>query len=394
MPKTQSFTAVHACGVSSVTGNALAAVPTTKAPFATYAPDGAPPPWPLQMGRASERPSIGGRPTRPRRFRAAAPMASAADRRRRTARAGSALSAAVNVTYTAADGGLVAWLNDQTARYNSSTVHVTLPSGTVARGAASLEPPYGLNLILQGQAMAGASNTTLDLERNNLGVGGMLGDGGRIEFRNMRVRNVRPSRACAAVRVLVMTLSLVCAGLCGAPAPADAGRCARRLCCVVTTLVVCAACFMHRDHARAARGCGALHRHRGLLRGCAFARRVLCVALIVASLLQPNAPSTSVHTSAVVGLGVMLHIACVPFCTGAVRASLTHRRKPSCRVAYVAWVRVVFWRFASSPSVPSRAVLVRVACSLRSALHVASPHVSCCMLHRRTLLVLRCILHP
>jgi hypothetical protein len=151
-------------------------------------------------------------------------MASAADRRRRATRAGSALSAAANVTYTAAGEGLVAWLNNQTARYASSTVHVTLPSGNVARGAAPLRLPSGLNLILQGQGMAGASSTTLDLERNNLDVGGMLGDGGRIEFRNMRVRNVRPSRASAAVRVLPMTPWLVCAGLCGAPAPARRRR--------------------------------------------------------------------------------------------------------------------------------------------------------------------------
>ena len=115
----------------------------------------------------------------------------------------------MNVTYTAAVEGLVAWLNDQTnqtASYASSTVHVTLPSGNVARGSARLKLPSGLNLILQGQGMAGASNTTLDLERKNLDVGGMLGDGGRIEFRNMRVRNVRPSRARAAARVLLMTL--------------------------------------------------------------------------------------------------------------------------------------------------------------------------------------------
>ncbi len=111
----------------------------------------------------------------------------------------------MNVTYTAAAEGLVAWLNNQTARYNSSTVHVALPSGNVARGAASLQFPSGINLILQGQGMAGASSTTLDLERNNLDVGGMLGDGGRIEFRNMRVRNVHLSLASAAVRVLLMT---------------------------------------------------------------------------------------------------------------------------------------------------------------------------------------------
>ena len=133
-------------------------------------------------------------------------MASAAERPRRTARAGSALSAAVNVAYTAAGEGLVAWLNNQTARYASSTVHVTLPSGNVARGNAPLRLPSGINLILQGQGMAGASNTTLDLERKNLDVGDILGGGGRIEFRNMRVRNVRPSLVSAAVRGLLMTL--------------------------------------------------------------------------------------------------------------------------------------------------------------------------------------------
>ena len=117
----------------------------------------------------------------------------------------------------------MAWLNNKTARYASSTVHVTLPSGKVARGDALIKLPPGLNLILQGQAMAGEGNTTLDLERLNLDVGGMLGDGGRIEFRNMRVRNVRPSLASAAVHVFLMMLWLVRAGLCGAPP--SRGRC-------------------------------------------------------------------------------------------------------------------------------------------------------------------------
>jgi hypothetical protein len=173
-------------------------------------------------------------------------MASAADRPRRTARAGSALSAAVNVTYAAVDVGLVAWLNNQTASYASTTVHVTLPSGNVARGNAPLRLPSGINLILQGQGMAGASNTTFDLEKNNLEVGGMLGDSGRIEFRNMHVRNVRPILATAAVHVSLMTPWLLCAGLCGAPASPDAGGCARRLCCHP---MVSAAWFMHRDQA-------------------------------------------------------------------------------------------------------------------------------------------------
>ncbi len=195
----------------------------------------------------------------------------------------------MNVTYTAAGEGLVAWLNSQTASYASSTVHVTLPSGNVARGNAPLRLPSGLNLILQGQGMAGASNTTFDLERNNLDVGGMLGDGGRIEFRNMRVRNVRPSRARAAVRVLLMTPWLVCAGLCGAPASADAGRLRApavlccpphwwllRVSCTVTTPVrpvaaehcigwsiawscFCTSCVVRRV-ACCTGGCGILHR--------------------------------------------------------------------------------------------------------------------------------------
>ncbi len=171
-------------------------------------------------------------------------MASAVERPRRTARAGSALSAAVNVTYAAVGEGLVAWLNNQTASYASSTVHITLPSGNVARGAAELILPYGINLILQGSAMSGASNTTLDLEKNNLNVGGMLGDSGRIEFRNMRVRNVCPSLASAAVHVLLMTMWLVYAGLCGAPASV---RCRRMRAPAVLSL-----CFgYHMVHSKA-----------------------------------------------------------------------------------------------------------------------------------------------
>ena len=150
---------------------------------------------------------------------------SALDLARRTARAGSALSAAANVTYTAAGEGLVAWLNNQTARYASSTVHVTLPSGNVARGNAPLQLPYGINLILQGQGMAGASSTTLDLERKNLDVGGMLGDGGRIEFRNMRVRNVRPEHCpCRCARAPADAVAGLCrATRCASLGP-DAGR--------------------------------------------------------------------------------------------------------------------------------------------------------------------------
>ena len=51
----------HTCVVSSVTANAAAAIPTTRAPTTaapTYAPDGAPP-WPLRWASALRRPSIG-----------------------------------------------------------------------------------------------------------------------------------------------------------------------------------------------------------------------------------------------------------------------------------------------------------------------------------------------
>ncbi len=109
-----------------------------------------------------------------------------------SARAGSALWTAVNLTYTAdAAEGLVAWLTSKAAIYTSRII-VTLPSGTVSRGNADLTLPMGLFLVLQGQGMAEAGGTTLDLERNNLDIGGMLGDGGRIEFRDMRVCNVHP----------------------------------------------------------------------------------------------------------------------------------------------------------------------------------------------------------
>jgi hypothetical protein len=87
-----------------------------------------------------------------------------------------------------------------------------LPSGTVSRGNADLTLPSGLFLVLQGQGMAEAGSTTLDLERNNLDIGGMLGEGGRIEFRNMRVCNVHP--ALSAPRSTCASNAAVCAGLC------------------------------------------------------------------------------------------------------------------------------------------------------------------------------------
>ena len=123
----------------------------------------------------------------------------------------------------------MAWLNNKTARYASSTVHVTLPSGKVARGDALIKLPPGLNLILQGQAMAGEGNTTLDLERNNLDIGSMLGDRGRIEFRNMRVRNVRvalPRPLCtwSTHAVAGVCRAMRCASLSPTPADPRTGR--------------------------------------------------------------------------------------------------------------------------------------------------------------------------
>ena len=86
--------------------------------------------------------------------------------------------------------GFVAWLSNKTADASFCAVHVTLPAGIVSRGDAKLTLPLGVNLVLQGQGMAGAQSTTLNLDRKNLDLGGMLGTGGRIEFRNMAIANV------------------------------------------------------------------------------------------------------------------------------------------------------------------------------------------------------------
>ena len=105
--------------------------------------------------------------------------------------AGSAVRGADNYTYTAAEGaqGLVAWLNDKTANSSFRAVHVALPAGHVPRGSATLLLPVGLNLVLVGQGMDGANATTLNLEKQNLDIGAMLGDSGRLEFRSMSIRN-------------------------------------------------------------------------------------------------------------------------------------------------------------------------------------------------------------
>ena len=128
--------------------------------------------------------------------------------------AGSAVRGVDNYTYSAAEGaqGLVAWLNDKTVNSSFGAVHVTLPTGNVSRGSATLLLPVGLNLVLVGQGMDGANATTLNLEKQNLDIGAMLGDGGRLEFRNMSIRNVTRSRV-GPQQLLPQTCCLMCAGL-------------------------------------------------------------------------------------------------------------------------------------------------------------------------------------
>ncbi len=110
---------------------------------------------------------------------------------------------AQNYTYTEDAQGLVAWLNEKIANSPFRAVHVTLPTGNVSRGTANLIGlPTGLNLVLQGQ---GTYATTLDLQQKNLDIGAMLGDTGRIEFRNMGITNVRAA-ASAQPQLLAQSL--------------------------------------------------------------------------------------------------------------------------------------------------------------------------------------------
>ncbi len=92
---------------------------------------------------------------------------------------------------------------------------VSLPAGTVFRGRGLLSIPVGLSITLQGRGKDGAGNTTLDLQRQNLFLGAMLGDTGRMEFSGMHITNVRPLRA--AVRAVCDVA--VCAGSFGIPLP-------------------------------------------------------------------------------------------------------------------------------------------------------------------------------
>ncbi len=135
---------------------------------------------------------------------------------------------AQNYTYTEDARGLVAWLNEKIANSSFHVVHVTLPTGNVSRGTANLIGlPIGLNLVIQGQGMSRATATTLNLQQKNLDIGAMLGDTGRIEFRNMGITNVRAA-ASAPPQLLPQSLlsvqgysSTVCVHH---PMPADAGR--------------------------------------------------------------------------------------------------------------------------------------------------------------------------
>jgi hypothetical protein len=107
----------------------------------------------------------------------------------------------VNFTYTAADApaGLVPFLNNVTRSPPSRTLRISLPAGTVRRGSGVLSIASGLTIVLQGRGKDGAANTTLDLQKNNLDLGTMLGDTGRMELNGMHVTNVRalPRRAAA-----------------------------------------------------------------------------------------------------------------------------------------------------------------------------------------------------
>ncbi len=117
---------------------------------------------------------------------------------------------AENYTYTEDAQGLVAWLNEKIANSSFRAVHITLPTGNVSRGTANLIGlPTGLNLVIQGQGMSGATTTTLNLQQKNLDIGAMLGDTGRIEFRNMGITNVRAA-ASAPPQLLPQSLLRLC----------------------------------------------------------------------------------------------------------------------------------------------------------------------------------------
>jgi hypothetical protein len=135
---------------------------------------------------------------------------------------------AENYTYTEDSQGLVAWLNEKIAKSSFRAAHVTLPTGNVSRGTANvMRLPIGLNLVIHGQGMSGATATTLNLQQKNLDIGASLGDTGRIEFRNMGITNVR---AAASAQPPLLPRSLLSVqGYSPTvpvhhPMPADVGR--------------------------------------------------------------------------------------------------------------------------------------------------------------------------
>jgi hypothetical protein len=179
-----------------------------------------------------------------------------------------------------------------------------------------------------------------------------------------------------------MTPWLVRAGLCGAPAPAPTPADARagramlsphwwcvRVSCAVTT--PCGP----RLWSTASGGLWSV--------AWQVVRRALYVALIVASAVATKHTQHSRAPERRRGFRWMLHthIACVQFRTGAVRASLTHPCRVSPRDVWRMLHRCVlcFGALCLSPCLPSRAVSVRVACSLRCALKVASPRACCAL---------------
>ena len=74
--------------------------------------------------------------------------------------------------------------------------------GSRVAGRCESHTPLGAEPCPPRARMAGAGGTALDLASNNLIVGDMLGSAGRIEFRDMRIYNVRRlSRVSAAAHV-------------------------------------------------------------------------------------------------------------------------------------------------------------------------------------------------
>ena len=108
----------------------------------------------------------------------------------------------MNFTYTAADAtaGLVPFLNAVARSPPSRTLLISLPAGTVIRGSGAVSIPSGLSITLQGRGKDGAGNTTLDLQQQNLDLGAMLGDTGRMEFSGIHLTNVR----CAVARLCTL----------------------------------------------------------------------------------------------------------------------------------------------------------------------------------------------